>query len=128
GVGGEVEDGWPRTVDGWAPVPELAFGWQAEAIRPIATTAAANARTETPRMPPHCARLAWVAVGRRDQHRRGRCQMPDENVETVRNAFEAWRRGDLAALTDLIDPDVEWSWWQPGPWDCHGRDQVLQVM
>jgi ketosteroid isomerase-like protein len=54
--------------------------------------------------------------------------MPGENVETVRNAFEAWGRGDLAALTDLIDPNVHWSWWEPGPWDCHGRDQVLQVM
>ena len=54
--------------------------------------------------------------------------MASENVELVRNAFEAWRRGDVDELAQLIDPNVEWSWWEAGPWDCHGREQVLQVM
>jgi ketosteroid isomerase-like protein len=34
--------------------------------------------------------------------------MSDENVEVVREAWEAWSRGDMGALFDFYDPEVEW--------------------
>jgi ketosteroid isomerase-like protein len=35
--------------------------------------------------------------------------MSEENVEIVRRGFEAFARGDVEALLDVVDPDVEWS-------------------
>jgi ketosteroid isomerase-like protein len=28
---------------------------------------------------------------------------------------------------DLLDPQVEWLAAQPGPWDCHDREQVIET-
>jgi ketosteroid isomerase-like protein len=42
--------------------------------------------------------------------------------------FNAWRRGDLDALEELFAPDVEWRWFEPGDWDCHGRDEVMRTL
>jgi ketosteroid isomerase-like protein len=33
---------------------------------------------------------------------------PDDSLEVVRSAWEAWERGDMQAVFDLYDPDVEW--------------------
>ncbi len=37
--------------------------------------------------------------------------MSRENVEVLRRGFEAFARGDIEALLNLTDPDVDW---QPG--------------
>lgn len=34
--------------------------------------------------------------------------MSRENVEIVREAWDAWSRGDTAALFEFYDPEVEW--------------------
>lgn len=34
--------------------------------------------------------------------------MSQENVEVVRRGFEAFRRGDLDAALEMLDPEVEW--------------------
>ena len=34
--------------------------------------------------------------------------MSRENVEIVREAWDAWSRGDAAALFEFYDPEVEW--------------------
>jgi ketosteroid isomerase-like protein len=34
--------------------------------------------------------------------------MPHDNVEIVRASWEAWSRGDTAALLEFYDPEVEW--------------------
>jgi uncharacterized protein len=34
--------------------------------------------------------------------------MSRENVEIVREAWDAWSRGDMAALFEFYDPEVEW--------------------
>jgi ketosteroid isomerase-like protein len=34
--------------------------------------------------------------------------VPEENVELVRAAWEAWERGDTDVVLSFIDPDVEW--------------------
>lgn len=48
-----------------------------------------------------------------------------ENAELVRSAFAAFLRGDLDALREAMDPEAQWLWYEPGPWDCHGREAVL---
>ena len=42
--------------------------------------------------------------------------------------LDAWRRGDFATLEDIFDPRVEWRWWEPGDWDCNGRDEVMRTL
>jgi ketosteroid isomerase-like protein len=42
--------------------------------------------------------------------------------------LEAWRRGDFDALESILDPDVEWGWFEPGEWDCHNRDDVMRTL
>jgi ketosteroid isomerase-like protein len=34
--------------------------------------------------------------------------MSRENVEIVREAWDAWSRGDMAALFEFYDPGIEW--------------------
>jgi uncharacterized protein len=34
--------------------------------------------------------------------------MSRENVQIVREAWDAWSRGDMAALFEFYDPEVEW--------------------
>jgi ketosteroid isomerase-like protein len=53
--------------------------------------------------------------------------MSEENVETVRGSWEAWRRGDTDALFDFYDPDIEWDMthsYVPGMEVFHGHDGV----
>ena len=55
--------------------------------------------------------------------------MANENVEAVRTAYEAYVRGDRSALLDLVDPDLEWTYLDPGleepaPQVCRGRHEV----
>jgi ketosteroid isomerase-like protein len=51
--------------------------------------------------------------------------MPGSNVELIQQGYDALRRGDFAALAELLDPQVEWKAVEPGPWDCEDRQQVL---
>jgi uncharacterized protein len=34
--------------------------------------------------------------------------MPGENTEIVKRGYDAWNRGDLAAVLELVDPSFEW--------------------
>jgi ketosteroid isomerase-like protein len=38
------------------------------------------------------------------------------------------RRGDFETIERLLDPDVEWRWFEPGDWDCHTREDVMQTL
>jgi ketosteroid isomerase-like protein len=53
--------------------------------------------------------------------------MSEENVETVRAAFDAWNAGDMDAWEDFLPPDVIWrpplGWPEPGPFI--GREATL---
>ncbi len=47
----------------------------------------------------------------------------------VRGAYEAYARGDLAAMLDAIDPGLEWTYLDPSvpdpePAVCHGRREL----
>jgi ketosteroid isomerase-like protein len=46
----------------------------------------------------------------------------------VRSGFEAFLRGDWDALSRVLDPDVQWLWYEPGEWDCHDRTKVLATL
>lgn len=38
--------------------------------------------------------------------------MGSADVQTLRNAYEAFNRGDISAVLEAMDPDIEWS--EPG--------------
>jgi ketosteroid isomerase-like protein len=51
--------------------------------------------------------------------------MPSENENLIRTAYEAYSRGDLSQLLELVDPDLEWTYLDPAyenpePQTCHG--------
>lgn len=50
------------------------------------------------------------------------------NAELVRDGFQAFLRGDFEALSEMMDPAVQWLWFEPGEWDCHDRDKVLATL
>lgn len=54
--------------------------------------------------------------------------MSAELLDKARSWLETWRRGDVAALEPLLDPEVELLWWAPGEWDCHGREAVFALL
>jgi ketosteroid isomerase-like protein len=52
-----------------------------------------------------------------------------ENVALVRKAYDAYTRGETAALLELVDPDLEWTYLDPAtahpsPQTCHGRGEL----
>jgi ketosteroid isomerase-like protein len=55
--------------------------------------------------------------------------MSDSSSLTVaEHGLDAWRRGDFDALEAIFAADVEWLWFEPGDWDCHSRDDVMQTL
>jgi len=59
--------------------------------------------------------------------------MPNENADLIRRAYEAYANGDLAAMLEFVDPDVEWTYLDPTledpiPQVCHGRHELEQVL
>jgi ketosteroid isomerase-like protein len=59
--------------------------------------------------------------------------MPNENEDLIRRAYEAYANGDLAAMLEFVDPDVEWTYLDPTlehpiPQVCHGRHELEQVL
>jgi ketosteroid isomerase-like protein len=59
--------------------------------------------------------------------------MAKENAELIRRAYQAYAGGDLAAMLELVDPDLEWTYLDPAlehptPQVCHGRQELEQVL
>jgi ketosteroid isomerase-like protein len=59
--------------------------------------------------------------------------MSKENAELIRRAYQAYANGDMAAMLELVDPDLEWTYLdpaleQPTPQVCHGRQELEQVL
>ena len=55
--------------------------------------------------------------------------MSEQNESLVRGAYEAYSRGEIAKLLDIIDPGLEWTYLDPSvadpePQTCHGRKQL----
>jgi ketosteroid isomerase-like protein len=54
--------------------------------------------------------------------------MNSKPTEIAREGLEAWRKGDFETIEEILDPNVEWRWFEPGEWDCHGRDDVIRTL
>jgi ketosteroid isomerase-like protein len=59
--------------------------------------------------------------------------MSDENESVVREAYEAYGRGEVNRLLQLVHPDLEWTYLDPGmenpqPQTCHGREQLAEAL
>jgi ketosteroid isomerase-like protein len=53
----------------------------------------------------------------------------ETNVELARRGFEAALRGDLDAIREFLDPEVQWHGGDPSaPGACHNREQALEFM
>jgi ketosteroid isomerase-like protein len=55
--------------------------------------------------------------------------MPDPNVALIRQAYAAYACGHTAAMPDLVDPDLEWTYLDPSAADpcpqvCNGRGEL----
>jgi ketosteroid isomerase-like protein len=71
------------------------------------------------------------------RHRRSMMEeedaMSNENAELIRRAYEAYASGDLAAMLQFVDPDLEWTYLDPAlehptPQVCHGRHELEQLL
>jgi ketosteroid isomerase-like protein len=51
-----------------------------------------------------------------------------KNEQLARDGYAAVMRGELEALEHLMDPDLDWHWWERGPWDCHSRAEAIAVI
>jgi ketosteroid isomerase-like protein len=59
--------------------------------------------------------------------------MSNENADLIRRAYQAYANGDLAAMLQLVDPDLEWTYLDPTlepstPQVCHGRHELEHVL
>ena len=59
--------------------------------------------------------------------------MSNDNAELIRHAYQAYASGDLAAMLELVDPDLEWTYLDPAledpiPQVCIGRHELEQVL
>ena len=55
--------------------------------------------------------------------------MTGRNEALVREAYEAYGRGNVARMLEFVDPELEWTYLDPAfedpePETCHGRDQL----
>jgi hypothetical protein len=49
------------------------------------------------------------------------------NLDMLLAACQRAGRDGVDAVSDLLDRDVEWIAVEPGRWDCHDREQVLET-
>jgi ketosteroid isomerase-like protein len=54
-------------------------------------------------------------------------------VALIRQAYMAYLRGETAAMLDLVDPDLEWTYLDPSaahprPQVCHGRGELAAAL
>ena len=59
--------------------------------------------------------------------------MSEQNEAVVRRAYEAYGRGDVTRLLELVHPDLEWTYLDPSSADpqpqvCHGQDQLARAL
>jgi ketosteroid isomerase-like protein len=59
--------------------------------------------------------------------------MSNENAELIRRAYQAYAKGDLDPMLELVDPDLEWTYLDPAVAHptlqiCRGRQELEQVL
>jgi ketosteroid isomerase-like protein len=59
--------------------------------------------------------------------------MCNQSEWIVREAFLAYDKGDVTRMMEFVDPDLEWTYLEPGleetrPHVCHGREQLEKAL
>jgi ketosteroid isomerase-like protein len=54
--------------------------------------------------------------------------MAESPLEIARRGLAAWQEGDLATVESILDPSVQWAWYEPGDWYCKDRNDVMQAI
>jgi ketosteroid isomerase-like protein len=54
--------------------------------------------------------------------------MGSDALNLAERGLAAWRDGDFATVERLLDPSVEWRWFEPGDWDCRNRQEVMRTL
>jgi ketosteroid isomerase-like protein len=59
--------------------------------------------------------------------------MSEENESVVHAAYQAYGRGEVGKLLELVHPDLEWTYLEssvedPQPQVCHGREELAQAL
>jgi ketosteroid isomerase-like protein len=59
--------------------------------------------------------------------------MSNENADLIRRAYRAYASGDLQAMLEFVDPDLEWTYLDPSledpqPQVCHGRHELESAL
>ena len=59
--------------------------------------------------------------------------MTNTNEALIRRAYDAYSRGDLPTMLQLVDPDLEWTYRDPSfedpePQVCHGRHELATAL
>jgi ketosteroid isomerase-like protein len=55
--------------------------------------------------------------------------MSQSNIELARLGFGTVAKGDLEALREILDPDVQWHGSEGSTRDsCHNREEALQLL
>ena len=57
----------------------------------------------------------------------------DAGTTLVRAAYEAYARGDVDGMLEVVDPDLTWTFLDPSepdpePRTCHGRDELRRAL
>jgi ketosteroid isomerase-like protein len=71
-------------------------------------------------------RGAWLVHDRREG-----LWMCNQNEWIVREAFLAYDRGDIAQMMGLVDPDLEWTYFDPdlkNPQTCRGSGELEKAL
>src|SRR5580700_3603566 len=118
GVAADVISDVSRTAEERVLAPRAGVGWRKAAMHCESATRAPPGR-------------AFRVAGRRD--RRGDTRMCNQNEWIVREAFLAYDRGDVARMMDFVDPDLEWTYLDPGledpqPQTCRGRGELEKAL
>jgi ketosteroid isomerase-like protein len=53
--------------------------------------------------------------------------MSASNQDLTQHGVDALLRGDLDGVEELLAPEIEWVWFEPGGTDLIGRDAVVQA-
>src|SRR5215472_7588802 len=57
--------------------------------------------------------------------------MCNQNEWIVREAFRAYERGDIDRMMDYVDPELEWTYFDPSPEEpsnCGGRQELKKAL
>ena len=54
--------------------------------------------------------------------------MSERALALAQQGLSAWKRGDFDVLEQMLDPDVDWRWFEPGEWDCRNRGDVMRTL